>query len=116
MVRKSASVMLVVLLAGCTAMRQDKYCKWALPVWGAALGGTGGGLGVSKSGDRDAAETAGGAPHQHMVARLHGVRRMAEEHAIGGGKRQRIAGRLLPAQVRGFGHELTRLNAAELRE
>src|SRR5439155_772557 len=61
MVRKSASVMLVVLLAGCTAMRQDKYCKWALPVWGAALGGTGGGLGVSKSGDRDAAETAGGA-------------------------------------------------------
>ncbi len=61
MVRKSASVMLVVLLAGCTAMRQDKYCKWALPVWGVALGGTGGGLGVSKSGDRDAAETAGGA-------------------------------------------------------
>src|SRR5205807_479589 len=30
MVRKSASVMLVVLLAGCTAMRQDKDCKWAL--------------------------------------------------------------------------------------
>src|SRR2546430_12281273 len=61
MVRKSASVMLVVLLAGCTAMRQDKYCKWALPVWGAALGGTGGGLGVSKRGDRDAAEAARGA-------------------------------------------------------
>jgi len=36
MVRKNAiAVMLAVLLAGCTAMRQDKYCKWALPVWGA---------------------------------------------------------------------------------
>ena len=64
MVRKSAvAVMLAVLLAGCAAMRQDKYCKWALPVWGAALGGAGGGLGVSKSGDgdRNAAEIGGGA-------------------------------------------------------
>jgi len=64
MVRKNAvAVMLAVLLAGCTAMRQDKYCKWALPVWGAALGGAGGGLGVSKSGDgdRNAAEIGGGA-------------------------------------------------------
>src|SRR5437867_7960332 len=64
MVRKNAvAVMLAVLAAGCTAMRQDKYCKWALPVWGAALGGAGGGLGVSKSGDgdRNAAEIGGGA-------------------------------------------------------
>ena len=63
MVRKSAVVvMLAVLLAGCSAMRQDKYCKWALPVWGAVLGGVGGGLGVSETGDhRTDAERAGGA-------------------------------------------------------
>jgi OOP family OmpA-OmpF porin len=63
MVRKSAvAVMLVVLLAGCAAMRQDKYCKWGLPIWGAVLGGVGGGLATSETGDgRTDAERAGGA-------------------------------------------------------
>ena len=41
---------------------------------------------------------------------------MAEQHAIGGGERQRVAGRLLPRQMRGLRHELARLHAAELRE
>src|SRR6266404_2982655 len=62
------------------------------------------------------AEAAGGAPHQYVVAWLQGVRRMAIEHAIGGGEGERVAGRLLPSQVRRFRHELTRLHAAELRE
>src|SRR6516164_3542804 len=62
------------------------------------------------------AEAAGGAPYQHVVARLQGVRRMAIEHAIGGGERERVAGRFLPSEVRRLRHELTRLHAAELRE
>jgi OOP family OmpA-OmpF porin len=63
MVRKSAlAVLLAFTLAGCTAMRQDKWCKWALPIWGAALGGVGGGLGTSETGDsRSTGEIAGGA-------------------------------------------------------
>src|SRR5262249_4520487 len=52
------------------------------------------------------AETARGAPDQHMIARFHGVGRMTEQHPIGGRKRQRITGRLLPAQVWRLGHEL----------
>src|SRR5437016_13783703 len=76
MVRKNAvAVMAVALQEGCTAMRQDKYCKWALPVWGAALGGAGGGLGVSKSGDgdRNAAEIGGGAAGGAMAGGLLGA-------------------------------------------
>ena len=45
-----------------------------------------------------------------------GVRRVAEQHAVGGGERQRVAGRLLPGEVRRPLHELARLHPAELRE
>ena len=62
------------------------------------------------------AETAGSAPDQHIVAGLEDVRRMAEQHAIGGGQRQRVAGGFFPGQMRRLAHELTRLHAAELRE
>ncbi len=62
------------------------------------------------------AEPAGAAPHQHVVAGLERVRRMAEQHAIGGGERQRVAARLFPRQMLGLGHQLARLHAAELRE
>ena len=41
---------------------------------------------------------------------------MTEQHAIGGRQRQRIAGQLFPGEMRGLGHELARLHAAELRE
>ena len=41
---------------------------------------------------------------------------MAEQHAVGGGERERVAGRLLPGEVRRLRHELARLHAAELRE
>ena len=63
MMRKSTiAVMLAVLLAGCSAMRQDKFCRCALPIWGAALGGAGGGLAASKIGDgRSDGEIAGAA-------------------------------------------------------
>src|SRR5262245_53458665 len=43
------------------------------------------GAGGSRELHAEHAETARGAPHEYMVARLHGVRRMAEEHAVGGG-------------------------------
>ena len=59
---------------------------------------------------------AGGAPYQDMIARLEDMRRMAEQHAIGGGKGKRVAGRLFPGQMRRLRHELARLHAAELRE
>ena len=62
------------------------------------------------------AEPAGAAPHQHVVAGLERVRRMAEQHAIGGGERERVAGRLFPRQMLGLVHQLARLHAAELRE
>ena len=44
------------------------------------------------------------------------LRRVAEQHAVGGGQRQRVAGRLLPGQMLGTRHQLLRLHAAELRE
>ena len=57
------------------------------------------------------------APHtKHVVAGLQPVRLVAEQHAVGGRKRQRIAGRLFPRQVLGPRHELAVLHAAELRE
>src|SRR5262249_5138639 len=62
---KSLGVMVmiaVLALGGCAAMRRDRYCKWALPVWGAALGGAGAGMGVSKGvSDPSDAEIAGAA-------------------------------------------------------
>src|SRR3954452_5952802 len=62
------------------------------------------------------AEPAGGAPHQHVIARLQAMRLVAEQHAIGGRQRQRVAGRLFPGQVLRPRHELAVLHAAELRE
>src|SRR5579864_4317114 len=62
------------------------------------------------------AEAARSAPDEHIVAGLEEVRRMAEQHAIGGGERERIAARLLPGKMRRLDHELARLHAAELRE
>src|ERR1019366_3718070 len=50
------------------------------------------------------------------VAGLERVRRMAEQHAVGGGERERVAGRFFPGQVIGLVHQLPRLHAAELRE
>jgi OOP family OmpA-OmpF porin len=44
--RTSIAMLLAVTLTGCAGMRHDPYCKWALPAWGAAAGGTGAGLGV----------------------------------------------------------------------
>ena len=42
--------------------------------------------------------------------------RMAEQHAVGGGQRQRVAGRFLPGQVLGRGISWLGLDAAELGE
>jgi OOP family OmpA-OmpF porin len=51
----------VLALGGCSAMRHDKYCKWALPAWGAALGGAGAGLGVALGDNDSGAPEIGGA-------------------------------------------------------
>jgi hypothetical protein len=58
----------------------------------------------------------GGAPDEDVLARTHGVRGVAEQHAVGGGEGERVAGRLLPGQVLGAHHELARLHPAELGE
>ena len=44
------------------------------------------------------------------------MRRVAEQHAVRGRERQRVAGRLFPGEVLGLRHQLARLHAAELRE
>ena len=44
------------------------------------------------------------------------MRLMAEQHAIGGGERQRVGGRLFPGEMLGALHELAVLHAAELGE
>ena len=44
------------------------------------------------------------------------MRTVAEQHAVGGGERQRVAGRLFPGEVLGPLHQLARLDAAELGE
>src|ERR671926_242519 len=41
---------------------------------------------------------------------------VAEQHAVGGGEGERVAGRLLPGEVLGARHELARLHPAELGE
>ena len=62
------------------------------------------------------AKPARGAPHQHVVAGLERVRRMAEQHAIGRRQGERVAGGFFPGQVRRLCHQLARLHPAELRE
>jgi hypothetical protein len=61
-------------------------------------------------------EAAGSTPDQDVIAGLERVRRMTEQHAISRRKRQRIAGRLFPGQMRRLLHQLPRLHATELRE
>jgi hypothetical protein len=64
--------------------------------------------------DRVGAETARRAPDQHVLARLQLMRVVAEQHPVGGGQRQRVAGAFFPGQVLGPRHELLRLHAGEL--
>ena len=66
--------------------------------------------------DRERAEPARRPPDQHVLPGPQLVRRMAEQHPVGGGQRQRVAGRLLPGQVQRPGHQLLRLHVGELRE
>src|SRR5690606_21931804 len=61
-------------------------------------------------------EAAGGAPHQHVVPWTQHVRAMAEQHAVSGGERQRVARRLLPREMLRTLEQLAILHAAELRE
>ncbi len=64
--------------------------------------------------DRVGAEAARRAPDQHVLPGLQVMRLVAEQHPVGGGERQRVAGRFLPRQVPGARHELLRLHAGEL--
>ena len=76
MVTTRGVVALVALLAlgGCAGMRKDKYCKWALPAWGAVAGGTGVGLGVSKGSDHVSdGELAGAAAGGTLAGALLGA-------------------------------------------
>ena len=66
--------------------------------------------------DRIGAKTPRGAPDQHVHAGLQFVRLVPEQHPVGGGQRQGVAGGLFPGQVLGAGHQLLGLDAGELRE
>jgi len=61
-------MLLAVTLAGCAPMRRDPYCKWAMPAWGAVLGGAGSGLGVSLGSDHAGAGEIAGATAGGVVA------------------------------------------------
>ncbi len=64
--------------------------------------------------DPETAKPAGRAPDQDIVAWLHDVRAVAEQHAVGGRERQRVAGAFFPGQMLWTRHALARLHAAEL--
>ncbi len=66
--------------------------------------------------DRERSEPARGAPHEHDVALLDGVRRPAVEHAVGGRPGERRRRGLLPGEPFGLGQALMRLHLGELRE
>ena len=70
--------------------------------------------GVGDQLDRERAEPARAAPHQHGVARLHRVRRPAEEHPVGGPAGERGRRGLLPRQVVGLREALVVLDLGEL--
>ena len=78
--------------------------------------GDGPGTGERGQLDPQRPEPAGGAPHEHHVALLHGVRGPAVEHAVG--RRAREGGRrgLLPREALGLRQALVRLHLGELRE
>ncbi len=59
--RGIVALLAVVALVGCGPMRNDKYCKWGIPAWGAAMGGVGAGLGVSEGHHASDGEIAGAA-------------------------------------------------------
>jgi outer membrane protein OmpA-like peptidoglycan-associated protein len=59
--RASIAVLLAVTLAGCAPMRRDPYCKYAMPAWGAVMGGVGAGLGVGLGSDASDGAKAGAA-------------------------------------------------------
>ncbi|HLY38311.1 MAG TPA: hypothetical protein VKU61_09765, partial [Candidatus Binatia bacterium] len=68
------ALVLVLTLGGCAGMRHDKYCKYALPAWGAVAGGTGAGLGVSQGSDHASdGEIAGAAVGGTIVGGLLGA-------------------------------------------
>ena len=56
------------------------------------------------------------APDQHVLAGLQLMRLVAEQHPVGGGERQGVAGRLFPGQVLGARQQLSGLHPAELGE
>jgi hypothetical protein len=62
------------------------------------------------------ADAARRTPHQHVMAGPQDVRTMAEQHAVGGGERQRVAGALFPGEMLRALHQLARLHLAELGE
>ena len=66
--RTSVAILIAVAASGCTQMRRDRYCKYALPAWGAALGGAGAGLGVSQGSDHASAPEIGGAAAGGILA------------------------------------------------
>ncbi len=61
-------------------------------------------------------ETAGGAPDQHHVALRHAGAVARHQLPVGGGVDQPGAGRLLPGQVGGLGHQLVGLDQRHLGE
>ncbi len=66
--------------------------------------------------DRIGAQAPRRAPDQHVLARLEVMRLVTEQHPVGGGQRQRVAGAFFPRQVLGARHELLGLHIGELRE
>jgi outer membrane protein OmpA-like peptidoglycan-associated protein len=71
--RSVIAVLAATALAGCSAMRHDKYCKWALPAWGAVAGGVGAGLGVGEGkNDPSDGEIAGAAVGGTLLGGLLG--------------------------------------------
>jgi hypothetical protein len=67
--------------------------------------GDGVGAGGRAKLDRERAEAAGRAPDQHVLRRASGVRVVAEQHAVGGCQRQRVAG--ASSQVRCLGRSIS---------
>ena len=73
-------------------------------------------LGAGELGEleREHAEAAGRAPHEHAVAGLQ--LGLVHQHAVGGEVREAVGGGLLPREVRGLGQQLLGLDLAELGE
>ena len=104
----------IEVLAVDHALGAKRHDEVALVVLGHDADGVGAGRGAEL--DSHGAEAAGGAPHQHVMAGLQRVRAMAEQHAVGGGERQRVAGRLFPGQMLRPRQQLAVLHAGELGE